>query len=882
MRKKSKSTLAILMAVAMMSSLCSVPAAAAETETGGVVSETPVVEAEETQETETEESEAAEAEDFSAEDEISVEEDDEIAAEDEETDELAVENEDEAEAVGDEEEFTDDAAGDEAVESYPVAVFGIDSNGKEERVDINSTNKDDVLGNLDGDAKTVVYNPAENKLTLNNAKISTIAFFTSATTPGKAMKLELNGQNELSGYLWQYDRDATLEIYGTGSLKITRDRGQCISCDGNLTFNGAKVELISIDNESSYNDPYGIKIAGNLEIKNHSNVNINTTNNCIYIYNSAAVYSARVAEQKPKEKITISDSDVNLTSRGETGNEGYTIRSVGDVTIQNSTLESQGCIAIAHEYEDEADATFNINNSTVKVSKVNNNIGFGIRADNLNISNKSDVTASFTYENITTAILSYGYMDINNSKVTVGGPQYGLATQDGDITIENNAVVTTTGTTSGIQTDKGRIHIRNKSNVTVNMFRGKYSPYGALRTRSGIDITDSKVTATGIGYSIDSYGDVNIDKGIVIADAAMDDGSGLISIIAYGNEDEGPKNVNITNSWVDAAALIDGTVNVKDSVVFEKNDGKVTGNPVIPDNVEVRKNHKLTVAEPTTITAPSGLAIANNGIINAYCTSIRGTVTGTAPVYTHANTTKWVYDKTSHWKACTRCGEKVAAAEAHRYGSWKTLKAAGLGTSGAKERHCTVCGYTQGEDIAAVQVMQLLAKGGKKSVSLKWSKVSGADGYMIYSAKCGRKLKLKKTVGKNVRTWKQKKLKAGTYYKYYVAAYKLVNGKKVVIGESSDIHTATTGKGYGYAKKITVKKSTFKLSVGKTATIKATLKNTSKKVKDHTVRIRYISTNNDVATVNAKGKITAKSAGTCYIYCYALNGLTKKVKVTVK
>ena len=42
MKKKSKSTLAILMAVAMMSSLCSEPAAAAETEAGGIVSETSV------------------------------------------------------------------------------------------------------------------------------------------------------------------------------------------------------------------------------------------------------------------------------------------------------------------------------------------------------------------------------------------------------------------------------------------------------------------------------------------------------------------------------------------------------------------------------------------------------------------------------------------------------------------------------------------------------------------------------------------------------------------------------------------------------------------------------------------------------------------------
>lgn len=855
MRKKSKSTLAILMAVAMMSSLCSVPAAAAETEIGGVVSETFAVEDAEIQETETEEPEAAEAEGFSAEDEISVEEDDEIAAEDEETDELAVENEDEVEAVGDEEEFTDDAAGDDVVDGY----------GWLGSTWITPENAADIL--KDG---TASYDADTKKLTLNNAKVNGPIDFRIRGN----VTLELKGQNEITEDFNNSTKGIIefwgdkLTITGAGSLKALNMTKSFIYDKGDLVIDGVKLEFAL---KNGVNSIDGISIAGNLEIKNDSNITMNTTGYCINAYNITAVYSARATEQKPEGKITISGSKVNLTS------ERTTILSEKDITIQNSTLESEGMI-YNHLYNDPVGATLDIDNSKVKVTAGS----FDFDIDNLKIHNKSEVTATLTDEEAVTAILSYKGIDINDSKVTSSGSQYGLAAQDGDITIENNAVVTTTGTTSGILTDEGKIHIRNKSNVTVNMLRGKYSPYGALRTRSGIDITDSKVTATGTGYSIDSYDDVNIDKGIVIADAAMDDDSGLISIIAYGDDDEGPKNINITNSWVDAAALIDGTVNVGDSVVFEENDGKVTGKAVIPGNVEVRKAHKLTVSEPATLTAPSGSAIANNGIINAYCTSVRGTVTGTAPVYTHANTTKWVYDKTSHWKACTRCGEKVAAAEAHRYGSWKTLKAAGLGTSGAKERHCTVCSYTQGEDISAVQVMQLLAKGGKKSVSLKWSKVSGADGYMIYSAKCGRKLKLKKTVGKNVRTWKQKKLKAGTYYKYYVAAYKLVNGKKVVIGESSDIHTATTGKGYGYAKKITVKKSTFKLSVGKTATIKATLKNTSKKVKDHTVRIRYISTNNDVATVNAKGKITAKSAGTCYVYCYALNGLTKKVKVIVK
>ena len=38
----------------------------------------------------------------------------------------------------------------------------------------------------------------------------------------------------------------------------------------------------------------------------------------------------------------------------------------------------------------------------------------------------------------------------------------------------------------------------------------------------------------------------------------------------------------------------------------------------------------------------------------------------------------------------------------------------------------------------------------------------------------------------------------------------------------------------------------------------------------------------DVATVTNKGVIKGKKKGTCYIYVYAQNGISKKVKVTVK
>ncbi len=58
-----------------------------------------------------------------------------------------------------------------------------------------------------------------------------------------------------------------------------------------------------------------------------------------------------------------------------------------------------------------------------------------------------------------------------------------------------------------------------------------------------------------------------------------------------------------------------------------------------------------------------------------------------------------------------------------------------------------------------------------KTITLKWNKVSKADGYKIYGNKCGKKnhYKLIKDVGKSKTSYTQKKLKKGTCYIYVYA-----------------------------------------------------------------------------------------------------------------
>lgn len=179
-----------------------------------------------------------------------------------------------------------------------------------------------------------------------------------------------------------------------------------------------------------------------------------------------------------------------------------------------------------------------------------------------------------------------------------------------------------------------------------------------------------------------------------------------------------------------------------------------------------------------------------------------------------------------------------------------------------------------------------VTKSTKTSNVLKWIKYTGADGYVVYGNFCNTKTKSYSfvklaTVGCDKTTYIHKNLLKGTYYKYYVKAYKVVDGKKVWLATSKVVHATTSGSKYGNAKAVSVNKTTFTLSVGKSAMIKAKQIKEKLPIKYHT-NIKYESTDKSVATVSKTGVIKAKKKGIAYIYVYAQNGINKRVKVTVK
>ena len=76
---------------------------------------------------------------------------------------------------------------------------------------------------------------------------------------------------------------------------------------------------------------------------------------------------------------------------------------------------------------------------------------------------------------------------------------------------------------------------------------------------------------------------------------------------------------------------------------------------------------------------------------------------------------------------------------------------------------------------------------GDKKATLKWNKVSGANGYEIYMAtsKNGKYSKIKTISKGNILKYKKTKLKADKKYYFKIRAYRIVDGKKVYSSYSS-------------------------------------------------------------------------------------------------
>ncbi len=191
---------------------------------------------------------------------------------------------------------------------------------------------------------------------------------------------------------------------------------------------------------------------------------------------------------------------------------------------------------------------------------------------------------------------------------------------------------------------------------------------------------------------------------------------------------------------------------------------------------------------------------------------------------------------------------------------------------------------------------------GKTSIKLSWTKNKKAVKYVVYGNLCNAKgkrhkpLKLATVKGGscNIKKIGKAKVKKAKYYKFIVVA---LNKNNKVVQTTKTIHVATKGGKVGNYKSVTIKakvnakgkaikkaKPLSKTIIKKGKRLKLSIKlnkaSKKQKVSKH-VGVRYESSNTKIATVSGS-KIKAKSKGNCIIYVYAQNGVSKKIKITVK
>lgn len=256
---------------------------------------------------------------------------------------------------------------------------------------------------------------------------------------------------------------------------------------------------------------------------------------------------------------------------------------------------------------------------------------------------------------------------------------------------------------------------------------------------------------------------------------------------------------------------------------------------------------------------------------------------------------------------CSKCGRYFSDSKAkneiknnswilkafgHKWGAWKVTRVATAAKAGEKKRICkNDSSHVQKKSIPKPGIiLPKIVSSGSNGLKLTWNKVRGAQGYDIFFVICGKTTpkKVKSYKGNKTLSWTKKGLKEKTAYKAVVKAYVMHNGKKIYVRNSLMVHAYTSGgtKNYTNARSVTAEKTAVSIKKNKTCKIEAVVNKLQegKKLMPtlHAPRLRYISSNTNIATVSKSGNITAKSKGECKDYAIAVNGSRKAVTVTVK
>ena len=198
------------------------------------------------------------------------------------------------------------------------------------------------------------------------------------------------------------------------------------------------------------------------------------------------------------------------------------------------------------------------------------------------------------------------------------------------------------------------------------------------------------------------------------------------------------------------------------------------------------------------------------------------------------------------------------------------------------------------KEVTGFLLPKVIAKG-KHTQVFTWTALKNVDGYFIYTNHCDEYKKphpFRKVAdykASRARIYTRKNLKTYNNYKYYVAAYQIRNGKKVIVKRSITVHSVcgNTSARYTNVKAVKAARHSVTLKKGKSYKLKASVYKVNRRRalldRTHCAPLRYLSRETKVASVNyTSGVIKGVKAGKTTVYVLGINGIRDKVTVTVK
>ena len=165
---------------------------------------------------------------------------------------------------------------------------------------------------------------------------------------------------------------------------------------------------------------------------------------------------------------------------------------------------------------------------------------------------------------------------------------------------------------------------------------------------------------------------------------------------------------------------------------------------------------------------------------------------------------------------------------------------------------------------------------------VSWTAVQGAAGYDLFFGPAGGAMA--RVEAGSATAWTLPAPESEDVCEVIVRGYVLVGGTRVYVSQSLSavVCTCADGKKAGNPTRLRLAKRKVTLNRRKTFRIRAAVTGGKMKALRKYARLRYISSDPAIATVSARGRVKAVARGRCTIYVLTVNGLRKKLRVTVK